>query len=109
MPGVLIAATLRERLLGVAVGAPAVLLKARRVHGRRLVAPLVLIGIDEAGVVVSRRVLPVGGKVKIGFATWILELPIAAGLPDRGARLEIYARPCDWETRSLRNPNRQPG
>ena len=104
----LIAATLSDRLFGASGDHPAVLLKTNSVHGRSLVSPLALVGIDSDGEVVALKRLPAGGTVRISEATWILELPSDAAVPDIGTGLEIYARRCDWETRSLWDSNRQP-
>lgn len=89
---VLLAATHRERWLGVSIGFDRVLLETNSVHGRRLRAPLQLVAIDRLGTVVDVRRLDPGSFVRLTGAAWTLELPVRDPAPAIGAAVCIYPR-----------------
>ena len=61
------------------------------VHGRGMRYTVRAVGLDAAGVVVGSRVLLPGRFVTITGASYIIELPLDAQVPQLGAALE--ARP----------------
>ena len=69
------------------------LLAGSSVHGRGMVEPLAVVGIDARGVVVSTRTLPVGGMARLDGAHFALELPVEAPLPEAGWRLDVEPWP----------------
>ena len=103
-----IASTVWERFRGVDTGVSRVLLRTGAIHGRGLDQPLIVVGLTSFGVVAARRRLDPGKFVRIRGAQWILELPAGEAVPEVGGQLRIYARPCDWETVSVCNSDRQP-
>ena len=89
---VLLASSHGDRRLGVRTGFPRVLLRGSRVHARGLDEPLVVVGLDVAGVVTEVRIIHPGAFARLRSATWTLELPTDAPVPAMGARLAIYPR-----------------
>lgn len=86
---VAVASTWRTRRAGLAplpLGW-GLLIAGRSVHGRGLCAPLAVVGIDPAGVVIGAVTLRPGSLVKVAGAAAILELPVSVAIPDPGAVL----------------------
>ncbi len=97
-----------QRLEGAGAGADRVLMRAGPVHGRGLCFEMEVVGLDSTGCVIGTASLPPGRFVRLPGATWVLEVARGDGRPALGGRLDIYARPRDRQTDSMRNPNREP-
>ncbi len=104
---VLVAETMRQRLLGVMRGPNRVLLRTRFVHGFGLPYAIKLVGIDAHGVVVRTSLLEPARLVSASSAHWVLELPLCDPLPEEGSRLSIYPQRSARQTHSLCDSNRQ--
>ena len=79
------------RLLGIHVLEPgaAAILQTNAVHGRWLRRPLGLIWLDETGTVIRAEVLAPGGTARCREATWVVETPNTALLPEKGDRVVL--------------------
>ena len=86
-----------------------VLLRSSSVHGWGLAQPVRAVGVDGRGFVIQVAVLRRRRFLRLSGAEWTLELPITDLFPNRGERVAIYARRCDWKASSLRNTDRQSG
>ena len=104
---VLLATRRQDRFRGVGAGIARVLLRTGSVHGRGLVAPLRLVGIDATGTVCCLSELAPRQFRTLRNVTWILELPFSDPVPPIGSKLAIYPRIRERETHSVRNPHRQ--
>lgn len=65
------------------------LLAGSSVHGRGMVEPLALVGIDHNGVVVSVRALAPGDVARLPGAKFTVELPATVQLPEPGWSLTL--------------------
>jgi hypothetical protein len=95
------------RWRGTKTGAPAVLMRGSHIHGRGLDDPVLAVAIDKGGLVVRTAPLLPGRFLRLGAATWVLELPAGAPKPVPGTTLAIYARPSERQADPVRNPYRQ--
>lgn len=104
---VLLALSWRQRWAGVHTGHDRVLLPTAAVHGRGLLEPLHVIGIDNAGSAVTVRRLDPGSFLRVSGASWILEQPIGDPVPASGMALSIYPRGYAREIDSVWDADRQ--
>jgi hypothetical protein len=84
-----VATTFAARLSGINTpGLNGLLIHTRSVHGLTVEGPLRVLHLTATGVVMGDELLEVG-RVVTALGYWILELPVAAAIPARGAQLTV--------------------
>ena len=90
---VVVARSLRLRRKGLTPRAAdrSILIRGSAVHSFGMREPISIIGIDETGKIVARRILQPHRLARLRGAVWILELPVQERLPALGATVAILA------------------
>ncbi len=90
-PPTVVARSLRARLTGLRPWSLGygMLLAGASVHGRSMVEPLAVVGIDRCGRILGVERLVPGGIVRIRGAAMMLEMATSHPLPSTGARLTV--------------------